>query len=93
MNILPNHTDKKIAWLLLFLLLVPSFAFAGVPLEVGLFKSSLLKLNKKMVLVTLANTKKDDTEKDAQIVAKSDKMDVEKRRDSAPSNTNKFITR
>ena len=35
MNILPIHIDKKIAWLLLFLLFVPSFAFAGVPLEVG----------------------------------------------------------
>ena len=92
MNTLPIHTDKKIAWLLLFMLLVPSFAFAGVPLEVGLYKSSLLKLNKKMVLVTLANTKKDDTEKDAQIVAKSDKMDVEKRRDTGASNTNKFVT-
>lgn len=92
MKMLPDHTAQKIAWLLLFLLFVPVFAFAGVPLEVGLYKSSLLKLNKKMVLVTLANTKKDDTEKDAQIVAKSDKMDVEKRRDSAPSNTNKFVT-
>lgn len=92
MKILTNHRYNKIALILFFSLLLPSFAFAGVPLEVGLFKSSLLKLNKKMVLVTLANTKKDDTEKDAQIVAKSDKMDVEKRRDSGASNTNKFVT-
>lgn len=92
MNLHPNHTEKNIVWLLFFLLLFPSFALAGVPLEVGLYKSSLLKLNKKMVLVTLANTKKDDTNKDAEIIAKSDKMDVEKRRDSGPSNTNKFVT-
>jgi pilus assembly protein CpaC len=92
MKMLPGHTDQKIAWLLLFLLLVPSFAFAGVPLEVGLYKSSLLKLNKKMVLVTLANTRKDAKDKDAEIIAKSDKMDVEKRQDSGASNTNKFVT-
>lgn len=92
MKMLPNHTAQKISWLLFFLMLLPSFALAGVPLEVGLYKSSLLKLNKKMVLVTLANTKKDAKDKDAEIIAKSDKVDVEKQRDSAPSNTNKFVT-
>ncbi|WP_246166949.1 type II and III secretion system protein family protein [Oryzomonas japonica] len=79
---------------LLLAVALVSPAMAGIPLEVGLFKSTLLKLNKKMVLVTLANTRKSDQEKDADIVAKSDKIDLERRRsqDSGPSNTNKFVT-
>ncbi|WP_246153052.1 type II and III secretion system protein family protein [Oryzomonas rubra] len=79
---------------LLLAVALVSPAMAGIPLEVGLFKSTLLKLNKKMVLVTLANTRKSDQEKDADIMAKSDKIDLERRRsqDSGPSNTNKFVT-
>ncbi|QEM68881.1 pilus assembly protein CpaC [Geobacter sp. FeAm09] len=79
---------------LLLVVALVSPAMAGIPLEVGLFKSTLLKLNKKMVLVTLANTRKSDQEKDADIVAKSDKIDLERRRsqDAGPSNTNKFVT-
>jgi len=73
-------------------MVLPTCVFAGVPLEVGLYKSTLLKLNKKMVLVTLANTKKDDRDRDVEIVAKSDKLDIEKRRDAGQSNTNKFVT-
>lgn len=91
MRILSIH-NKNIVWLLFIALLMPAYAFAGIPLEVGLYKSSLLKLNKKMVLVTLANTKKDDKDKDAEIVAKSDKLDIEKKHDTRPSNTNKFVT-
>lgn len=92
MRILSIHKQNKIAWLLFFVMALPSYAFAGIPLEVGLYKSSLLKLNKKMVLVTLANTRKEDTDKDANIVAKSDKFDFERKRDSGPSSTNKFVT-
>ena len=56
MRFLPIHTLKQLAWVLLVVMALPTCVFAGVPLEVGLYKSSLLKLNKKMVLVTLANT-------------------------------------
>lgn len=92
MRFLSIHTLKQLAWVLLIVMAVPTCVFAGVPLEVGLYKSTLLKLNKKMVLVTLANTRKDDKDKDVEIVAKSDKLDIEKRRDTGPSNTNKFVT-
>ena len=69
-------------------------AMAGIPLEVVLFKSTLLKLNKKIVLVTLANTRKAEMEKDTDIVANPDRIDLERRRsqESGPSNTNKFVT-
>lgn len=81
-------------WALLLSLVLPSFAFAGIPLEVGLYKSTLLKLNKRIVLVTLANTRKEDKEKDLDIVAKSDKIDLERKRsqDGGSANTNKFVT-
>lgn len=92
MKILSTRILRRLALLLFISMMVPTFAWAGIPLEVGLYKSSLLKLNKRMVLVTLANTKKEAKEKDTEIVAKSDKIDVEKRRDSGSSNTNKFVT-
>jgi len=92
MKILSIHKLSRLALVLFIAMVFPSFAFAGIPLEVGLYKSSLLKLNKKMVLVTLANTRKEAKEKDTEIIAKSDKIDIEKKRDSAPSNTNKFVT-
>lgn len=92
MKILSIQKLSRLAVVSFIAMIFPSFACAGIPLEVGLYKSSLLKLNKKMVLVTLANTKKEDRDKDVEIIAKSDKMDVEKRRDSGPSNTNKFVT-
>jgi len=92
MKILSIRILSRFALILFISMMVPTFASAGIPLEVGLYKSSLLKLNKKMVLVTLANTKKDEKDKDAEIIAKYDKMDTERRRDSGPSNTNKFVT-
>jgi len=92
MRILSTHKLKQLAWILFIAIVLPSYAFAGIPLEVGLYKSSLLKLNKKMVLVTLANTRKEDTGKDVEIIAKSDKIDIEKKKDTGPSNTNKFVT-
>lgn len=89
-----NYTCLLPVLSLLAMLSLASPAMAGVPLDVVLFKSTLLKLNKKIVLVTLANTRKAVQEKDADLVAKSDKIDLEQRRsqDSGPSNTNKFIT-
>lgn len=89
-----KHTYLLPAMILLAMLSLGTPAIAGVPLEVGLFKSTLLKLNKKMVLVTLANTRKEAKERDADIVAKSDNIDLERRRsqDASPANTNKFVT-
>jgi len=92
MKILSIRNLSRFALALFIAAMTPSFACAGIPLEVGLYKSSLLKLNKKMVLVTLANTRKEAKERDAEIIAKSDKIDIEKKRDSAPANTNKFVT-
>lgn len=65
-----NVFTKKLqlcAWALIFTIALATTATAGVPLEVGLYKSILVdfkKQNRRIVLVTLANTKKDATEKD-----------------------------
>jgi pilus assembly protein CpaC len=85
------------AALLALLLVTP--AIAGIPLEVGLNKSLLLRLNKNVVLVTLASTKKEELQKDVEIVVKTDKAVAENipheqkiSSNSAPSNTNRFVT-
>ena len=65
-----NVFTKKLqllAWALLLTCACAATATAGVPLEVGLYKSILVdfkKQNRKIVLVTLANTKKEGREKD-----------------------------
>jgi len=55
--------------LLVVLLVQASSALAGqpVPVELVLHKSSLLKFNKRLVLVTLANTRKNPTQKDSAV--------------------------
>ncbi|WP_224962408.1 type II and III secretion system protein family protein [Geomonas subterranea] len=58
---------QLLAWALLVVCSFVKVANAGVPLEVGLYKSILVDFksqNKKIVLVTLANTKKEATDKD-----------------------------
>ncbi|QWV99705.1 BON domain-containing protein [Geomonas nitrogeniifigens] len=60
---------QLLAWALLVTCACVTAANAGVPLEVGLYKSILVDFksqNKKIVLVTLANTKKEAKEKDVE---------------------------
>lgn len=106
-----NVFTKKLqllAWVLILTCACAATATAGVPLEVGLYKSILVdfkKQNKKIVLVTLANTKKEAKEKDVdQMVTytqpgKTDdptavltrRIDNRKSSDTDSGNTNKFV--
>lgn len=99
---------QMLAWALIAILACATAATAGVPLEVGLYKSVLVDFksqNKKIVLVTLANTRKEAKERDVdQTVAApgpgtTDPSDivvpasVTRRRSSGSEtgNTNKFV--
>lgn len=106
-----NVFTKKLqllAWALLLTCACAATASAGVPLEVGLYKSILVdfkKQNKKIVLVTLANTKKEAKERDVdQMVTyaqpgKTDdptavltrRLESSKSSDADTGNTNKFV--
>jgi pilus assembly protein CpaC len=96
-----NFGSRKIhlnIWVVLLSLILVAPAIAGVPFEVGLNRSSLLKLKKNVVLVTLANTKKEEKQKDTEIVVGADKTVAEnavrerrERKDSEQGNTNRFV--
>ena len=106
-----NVFTKKLqllAWALLLTCACAAPATAGVPLEVGLYKSILVdfkKQNRKIVLVTLANTRKEAKEKDVdQMVTyaqpgKADdptavltrRMESKKSTEADTGNTNKFV--
>jgi pilus assembly protein CpaC len=106
-----NVFTKKLqlcAWALLCTFALAATATAGVPLEVGLYKSILVdfkKQNKKIVLVTLANTKKEAKEKDVdQMVTYAQpgkiddptavltrRMESRKSSEADTGNTNKFV--
>lgn len=61
---------RLLLWALLVTCAYVTVAHAGVPLEVGLYKSILVDFksqNKRIVLVTLANTRKEATEKDVDV--------------------------
>jgi len=67
MIIVPTKKLLLLAWALLLTCALVTTASAGVPMEVGLYKSILVDFksqNKKIVLVTLANTKKEAKERD-----------------------------
>lgn len=67
MIIVPIKKPLLLTWALLLTFAFATPATAGVPLEVGLYKSVLVDFksqNKKIVLVTLANTNKEAKEKD-----------------------------
>ena len=58
---------QLLAWALLMTWICATAANAGIPLEVGLYKSILVDFksqNKRIILVTLANTRKEAKEKD-----------------------------
>jgi pilus assembly protein CpaC len=90
---------QLLAWSLLPLLLLATAATAGVPLEVGLYKSVLIdfeKHHKKIVLVTLANTVKEEMTSDSTAVvagrAKAAPPAIETSNANFQShNTNKFV--
>jgi pilus assembly protein CpaC len=106
-----NVFTKKLqlcAWALLLTCALAAPATAGVPLEVGLYKSILVdfkKQNRKIVLVTLANTKKEAKEKDVdQMVTYAQpgntddptavltrRVEGKKNSDTDTGNTNKFV--
>ncbi len=106
-----NVYTKKLqllAWALLLTCVLAATATAGVPLEVGLYKSILVdfkKQNKRIVLVTLANTKKEDKEKavdqmvtfaqpgktDDPTAVLTRRTENRKSSDSDTGNTNKFV--
>lgn len=106
-----NVFTKKLqlcAWALLLTYALAATATAGVPLEVGLYKSILVDFknqNRKIVLVTLANTKKEAKERDVdQMVTyaqpgKTDdptavltkRMENRKSSEADTGNTNKFV--
>ncbi|TSK09029.1 MAG: BON domain-containing protein [Geobacter sp.] len=61
---------RLLVWALLVTCTYVTVARAGVPLEVGLYKSILVDFksqNKRIVLVTLANTRKEATERDTEV--------------------------
>src|SRR6266702_1441357 len=85
-------------WAALLSLLLATPVIAGVPFEVGLNKSSLLKLKKNVVLVTLANTRKEEKQRDTEIIVGADKTVAEnaarerrERNNTEQSNTNRFV--
>ncbi|QWV95104.1 BON domain-containing protein [Geomonas oryzisoli] len=98
---------QLLVWALLVTCACVTAAHAGVALEVGLYKSILVDFksqNKKIVLVTLANTKKESQEKDVEQtvqVAKPGTADPsnvapasaarKRSSESDTGNTNKFV--
>jgi len=106
-----NVFTKKLhllVWALLLTFVLATTATAGIPLEVGLYKSVLIdfkKQNKRIVLVTLANTNKEGREKDVdQMITytqpgKTDdptavltrRLENKKSSDTDTGNTNKFV--
>ncbi|WP_224983423.1 type II and III secretion system protein family protein [Geomonas agri] len=108
MIMVPTRKLLLLTWALLLTCAFATAATAGVPLEVGLYKSILVDFksqNKKIVLVTLANTNKEAKEKDVdqtvtlprpgtnETVVVPVPVSVTKKRssDSEVSNTNKFV--
>ncbi|MBU5612501.1 type II and III secretion system protein family protein [Geomonas azotofigens] len=104
MIIVPMKKLLLPTWALLLMLAFSTSATAGVPLEVGLYKSVLVDFkgqNKKIVLVTLANTNKEAKDKDVEQIVSLPKagatdavpVSVSRKRssDSDTGNTNKFV--